>query len=119
MSATLDLRLRIRVPGEIAMGPGKASLLEAIQDTGSISAAARRLGMSYRRAWQLVDAMNRCFRAPLVTTSRGGAARGGAAVTPGGQEALARFRALEASAMETLRAHMAGFEALLIQETPP
>jgi molybdate transport system regulatory protein len=59
---------------EIAMGPGKAALLDAIADTGSISAAGRKLGMSYRRAWLLVDTMNRCWREPLVETSSQGAA---------------------------------------------
>jgi molybdate transport system regulatory protein len=116
--ATLDLRLRIRIPGEIAMGPGKADLLEAIQATGSISAAARSLDMSYRRAWQLVDAMNRCFLEPLVTTLRGGACRGGAVVTPAGIKALAYFRALETAANSAVRRRLSAFERLLIAAEP-
>jgi molybdate transport system regulatory protein len=72
------------------MGPGKAAMLEAVADTGSISAAARALGMSYRRAWLLVDTMNRCFAAPLVETTAGAGAR----VTDRGAAALADYRAL-------------------------
>jgi molybdate transport system regulatory protein len=94
----LKLRLRLYLGDEIAMGPGKADLLEAIQETGSISAAGRQMRMSYRRAWLLVDTMNRCFRTPLVATERGGAGRGGATLTPLGVEILARFRAMEAAA---------------------
>jgi molybdate transport system regulatory protein len=94
----LNLRLRLCVGDEIAMGPGKADLLEAIRDTGSIAAAGRQMGMSYRRAWLLVDTMNRCFREPLVTTERGGARRGGATLTSLGAEALARYRTLETRA---------------------
>lgn len=77
------------------MGPGKAALLEAIAETGSISAAARKLGMSYRRAWTLVDTMNRCWRDPLVETSAGGAHGGGARLSAAGEEALRYYRALE------------------------
>jgi molybdate transport system regulatory protein len=72
------------------MGPGKAAMLEAIAATGSISAAARALGMSYRRAWLLVDTMNRCFAEPLVETTAGAGAR----VTEPGTAALADYRAL-------------------------
>ncbi|MBP1772823.1 MAG: LysR family transcriptional regulator [Holophagaceae bacterium] len=117
MVVTLDLRLRIRIQGEIAMGPGKAALLEAIQQTGSISAAARQLTMSYSRAWQLVDTMNRCFRAPLVQTLRGGSSRGGAEVTPAGQEALRQYRRLEACACAGIQPHLPAFEACLVPET--
>jgi molybdate transport system regulatory protein len=72
------------------MGPGKAALLKAVGETGSISAAGRSLGMSYRRAWLLVDTMNRCFAAPLVETVAGAGAR----VTPAGEAALADYLAL-------------------------
>ena len=96
----LDLRLRLYLGEEIAMGPGKADLLEAIRDTGSIAAAGRQMGMSYRRAWQLVDTMNRCFRAPVVATERGGAGRGGAALTDLGLRALEEYRRLEGIARE-------------------
>lgn len=89
----LDIRIRIYCGEEIAMGPGKADLLEAIREHGSISAGGRALGMSYRRAWLLVDAMNRCWNEPLVATSPGSAHGGGARVTPFGEEVLSRYRA--------------------------
>jgi molybdate transport system regulatory protein len=78
------------------MGPGKADLLEAIQNTGSISAAARLMRMSYRRAWILVDTMNSAFRSPLVRTSKGGAEGGGASLTRLGRTVLTRYRRLAA-----------------------
>lgn len=80
------------------MGPGKADLLDAIAREGSISAAGRAMAMSYRRAWLLVDAMNRCWREPLVETRPGGASRGGAWLTPFGREVLTQYRALQAAA---------------------
>jgi len=94
--ARLKLKLQLYCGDEIAMGPGKADLLEAIQRTGSISAAGRDLGMSYRRAWMLVDTMNRCFAKPLVETHPGGGKNAGARVTAEGEKALAAYRALSA-----------------------
>jgi len=79
------------------MGPGKADLLDAIAAEGSISGAGRRMGMSYRRAWQLVDLMNRCWAAPLVETSPGSARGGGARLTAEGVAVLAEYRALQAA----------------------
>jgi molybdate transport system regulatory protein len=76
------------------MGPGKAELLEMIIETGSISAAAKRMRMSYRRAWELVDTMNRCFTEPLVITSAGGSHGGGAAVTEFGRAILDAYQAI-------------------------
>lgn len=78
------------------MGPGKADLLEAIARCGSISAAGRQLGMSYRRAWLLVDTMNRCWKEPLVATMPGGTAGAGARLTEFGATMLAHYRALQA-----------------------
>ncbi len=89
-------RLRIVLEPDIAVGPGKADLLEGIKETGSIAAAGRRMGMSYKRAWLLVETMNACFRAPLVETSRGGRTRGGATLTPAGAMVLAAYRRMEA-----------------------
>ncbi|MEA3220264.1 winged helix-turn-helix domain-containing protein [Immundisolibacter sp.] len=83
------LRLRLDLAAGISFGPGKAALLQGIAETGSIAAAGRRIGMSYKRAWQLVDGLNRDFAAALVSTSRGGAHGGGAALTPLGAEVLA------------------------------
>ena len=94
--ARLKLKLQLYCGDEIAMGPGKADLLEAIIREGSISAAGRALGMSYRRAWLLVDTMNRCFCAPLVETHPGGGKNAGARLTPAGEAALAAYRALSA-----------------------
>ena len=89
-------RLRIVLEPDIAIGPGKADILEGIRDTGSIAAAGRRMGMSYKRAWLLVDTLNRCFGSPLVETTRGGQARGGAVLTDEGERVLACYRRMEA-----------------------
>jgi molybdate transport system regulatory protein len=99
MPADITLRIVVRLycGDEIAMGPGKADLLDAIREHGSISAAGRAMDMSYRRAWLLVDTMNRCWREPLVATSPGSAHGGGARVTPMGAQVLGHFRALQAS----------------------
>lgn len=101
MTNTVDMpRLRVRIdlaPGAW-MGPGKADLLEGIQRTGSIAAAGREMGMSYKRAWQLVETMNGMFRDPLVERTRGGAKGGGATVTQAGERVLAAYReAVEAA----------------------
>lgn len=85
-------RLRLVVGDEIAIGPGKAELLELIAATGSIAAAGRAMGMSYKRAWLLVDTMNQCFREPLITSSRGGSDQGGAELTETGRIVLASYR---------------------------
>jgi len=97
-AASLKIKLQVLSGDEIAMGPGKADLLDAIAAEGSISAAARVLGMSYRRAWLLVDAMNRCWQEPLVETAPGGSARGGARITPYGRGILHLYRNLQAQA---------------------
>jgi len=96
----LKIKLQIYCGSEIAMGPGKADLLEAIAREGSISAAARAMGMSYRRAWLLVDTMNRCWTNPLVETGPGSPGRAGAHLTPSGERALAAYRALQDRAGE-------------------
>ncbi len=92
-----ELSLRIDLPGG-RIGPGKIRLLEAIAREGSISAAGRAQGMSYRRAWELVDALNRLLGIPVVATSSGGARGGGAALTPAGAALVADYRAIEAAA---------------------
>ncbi len=94
--ARLKLKLQLYCGDEIAMGPGKADLLTAIAREGSISAAGRALGMSYRRAWLLVDTMNRCFKRPLVEAHPGGGKGAGAKLTPEGEAALKAYRALSA-----------------------
>ena len=112
-------RLRILLGAAIAIGPGKADLLAAIARTGSISAAARTLAMSYRRAWMLVDTMNHCFRDPLVVAGKGGRHGGGAKLTPTGVSALARYRTMEKLAARALRGEMRGFRRLLIAQRGP
>jgi molybdate transport system regulatory protein len=94
----LKLKLQLLCGDGFAMGPGKADLLEAIQREGSISAAGRALGMSYRRAWLLVDEMNRCFQSRLVETRAGGGRNRGAQLTPTGETVLAAYRDLETRA---------------------
>jgi molybdate transport system regulatory protein len=94
-------RLRVVLGRDIALGPGKADLLEFIGDTGSIAAAGRRMGMSYKQAWLLIDTMNRCFAKPLVAAVKGGKSGGGAHLTPLGAEVLARYRRMQ-TATETV-----------------
>jgi molybdate transport system regulatory protein len=106
-------RLRLMRGKAIAVGPGKADLLAAIAETGSIAAAGRRLGMSYKRAWYLLDTMNRCFCAPVVQANKGGRGRGGAVLTPTGARVLALYRALEACLAKAGRAELAALEGLL------
>lgn len=86
-----SLRIKIRI-GESAIGPGKIALLELVESEGSISAAARAMGMSYRRAWHLIDTLNGNFDKPLIETSIGGAQGGGAQLSPQGKELIKRFR---------------------------
>jgi molybdate transport system regulatory protein len=100
--ATLDsnkvvaqFRLRIKYGEEIAIGPGKIAILEAIAETGSISAAGRKLGMSYRRAWHLVDQMNQYFKDPVVHAATGGLQGGGTALTSTGIEVIRLYRTIE------------------------
>lgn len=110
---TLDIKTRVRHGDDVAMGPGKADLLEAIAATGSISGASRVMKMSYRRAWQLVDLMNRCFQQPLVHSMTGGQRGGGARLTDTGLLVLSRYRAMEAALAATGAQHAAGMTALL------
>ena len=95
------------------MGPGKAALIEAIDKSGSISGAAREMEMSYRRAWQLVEAINCSFTEPLVVTATGGKQGGGAVVSDLGREVVKRFRDMEAKASRAIATDIAGFSTLL------
>src|SRR5437879_13338541 len=99
----VQFRLRITSGDDIAVGPGKVDLLEAIARNGSITAAARELGMSYRRAWLLVDTMNRCFRLPVVEAETGGKRGGGARLTASGEDAVRLYRGIELSASRAAR----------------
>src|SRR5215210_1051783 len=95
-------RLRIVLDEDIAIGPGKADLLDGIRASGSIAAAGRAMRMSYKRAWQLVESMNGCFKAPLVEASKGGYSGGGAQLTALGVEVLARYRHMEAETKKAI-----------------
>lgn len=103
---TLVPKIRILIGAVVAIGPGKADLLAAIARTGSISAAAREMGMSYRRAWLLVEAMNASFRQPLVETLTGGEGGGGARITGLGEEILRRYRAMEGRAARAVKSDL-------------
>ncbi|MDQ2915660.1 MAG: winged helix-turn-helix domain-containing protein [Pseudomonadota bacterium] len=109
----IQFRLRIVIGEDIAIGPGKVDLLEAIGATGSITAAAKALGMSYRRAWLLVDTMNGCFETPVVTTEAGGASGGGTRLTPIGAEVVRRYRSMEDKAAKAGAADLATLTSLL------
>lgn len=106
-------RFRITVGSEIALGPGKVDLLEAIEKKGSISGAARDMGLSYRRAWQMVNAMNTCFQSPLVECSKGGKGGGGAKVTKVGQRVTELYRAMESKAKKAAQAEWSGIRKFL------
>src|SRR5258708_25721166 len=105
--------LRVDLGGGRALGPGKIRLLEAIEKTGSISQAGRNLGMSYRRAWLLVDDMNNCFRDAVIEAQPGGAHGGGATLTPFGQTLVERYRAIEAEALTATRKHFHDLQGAL------
>jgi len=116
----LWLKLQIACGDALALGPGKADLLDAIKTHGSISAAGRALGMSYRRAWLLVDEMNRCFDPPVVETLRGGGLERGARITDTGILVLQAYREMEAEAATIAdRPAYARLRASLRQEPLP
>lgn len=106
-------QIRILFRKAIAMGPGKAELLQAIERTGSISGAAREMDMSYRRAWLLVDTMNQSFKQPLVSTETGGQRGGGAHVTEFGHDVLRRYLEMEAKAGAAVAGEMGEFVRLM------
>jgi molybdate transport system regulatory protein len=108
------LRLRLLFGDRLVLGPGKAELLAGIAETGSIAAAGRAMGMSYKRAWSLVEEMNAAFREPLVTSARGGAGGGGAALTEAGQVVLQAYRSMVAATAEACAEDVARITALLV-----
>lgn len=114
-SATPILRPRLRVQcGEdIALGPGKAELLQLLHETGSIAEAARRLGMSYMRAWTLLKTMERCFKQPIVQAGRGGRKGGGATLTPTGEKALALYQQMEVESLQAIQPRWQDLRRLL------
>ncbi|HKM68979.1 MAG TPA: LysR family transcriptional regulator [Stellaceae bacterium] len=109
--ATARLTLRVDLGEDRAVGPGKIRLLEAIRDTGSITKAGIALGMSYRRAWLLVDDMNKCFREPVIAAQAGGSHGGGAALTAFGTRLIDQYRAIEAEAHSATASRLRELEA--------
>ena len=109
----LGLHLRVVLGGAVALGPGKAELLQGIAETGSIAAAGRRMGMSYKRAWSLAEEMNAMFAGPLVEAAKGGAGGGGAALTPLGARVLAAYRRIEGAAAVAGESDLAELQAAL------
>ena len=107
------LHLRIDLAPGTQLGPGKAMLLEKISETGSIAAAGRSMGMSYKRAWYLVDTLNGYFHAPLVVSSKGGKAGGGATLTPLGAQVLALYRHMEDTAEVATHADLDALRSLV------
>jgi len=116
MTSQHDVQIRVRVTrgNEVAIGPGKIDLLAAIHSAGSISGAARSMGMSYRRAWLLVETMNQCFERPLVETATGGKSGGGATLTAEGTAVLNAFTVMMKEVDGVARRHI----AQLLEQTP-
>lgn len=106
-------RLRISAGETVAIGPGKIALLEAIGETGSLTAAAKRLDMSYRRAWLLLDDLNRSLKKPAVESAIGGQHGGGSRLTDTGRALIAHYRGIEATASESCAAEIRKLFALL------
>ncbi|MEM9963869.1 MAG: LysR family transcriptional regulator [Asticcacaulis sp.] len=116
MTATpnaFKIYIRLLHDCDIALGPGKADLLEAIEQHGSLSAAAKAMDISYRRVWAMVEAMNNGFREPLVATAHGGAKGGGASVTPLGHEVLRLYRTLQTEANDLTLRHFEHIKPLM------
>lgn len=107
MKPALQLRMRVRLGDVVAIGPGKIALLEAVRTYGSITAAAKALGMSYRRAWLLLDELNRSLRQPAFVTALGGSKGGGAALTAAGESLVALYRGIESDAIRAARPKIA------------
>jgi molybdate transport system regulatory protein len=110
------IRLRITLNPETLLGPGKAALLQAIDETGSIAAAGRRMRMSYKRAWYLIDTMNAYFQEPVVVSAKGGHDRGGAQLTPTGRAVLASYRRMEKKAQRAIARDLAKLAALAVKK---
>jgi molybdate transport system regulatory protein len=113
------LTLRIDFDADRAIGPGKIKLLELIDRHGSISAAGRQMGMSYRRAWLLVDSLNRSFRGPVVASQAGGQHGGGASLTELGYAVVQHYRAVESAAHSAAAADIDALAAALAERVAP
>ncbi|BEP52036.1 winged helix-turn-helix domain-containing protein [Variovorax sp. V116] len=110
---TPEPNIRLQIAHGVAIGPGKADLLERIAELGSISQAGNAMGMSYRTAWALVGSMNEDFLEPLVAVTRGGATGGGASLTPAGKDVLACYRKMERLALKAIAKEVVHLQALL------
>ncbi len=106
-----SLSLRIDLDGGARIGPGKIALLKAVDEAGSISGAGRALGMSYRRAWQLVEELNAAFPKPLIAAQTGGKSGGGAALTRFGKTVVAHYNAIESKSRRSATRHLAALQA--------
>jgi molybdate transport system regulatory protein len=106
-ASDLKIRLKIDLPGGVRLGYGKVDLLRAVAEEASISAAARKMGMSYRRAWLLIDELNRSFSSPVIETRIGGKAHGGATLTAMGEKVMAIYQAAELQAEQALATSLA------------
>lgn len=109
----LKIYLRILNDGNIALGPGKADLMEAIEAQGSLSKAGKALGISYRRVWDMVEAINNGFDRPLIVTSHGGIKGGGATLTETGRVVLSLYRKMQSTVSETAEAHFDAIKTYL------
>lgn len=106
-------RFRVQIKHAVAIGPGKADVLQSVAETGSLAEAGRRLGMSYQRVWSMVDAMNHDFVEPLVLKQRGGASGGGAQLTPAGAQVLKLYRSIERDAQRAVARRLPQLVALI------
>ena len=113
------LKLTLVLASGARIGPGKAALLESVRETGSISAAARAMGMDYKRAWLLVDSLNRAFDTPVVERTTGGPRGGGASLTAFGEDLLARYRRLEGAPAELAAEDLAALERRALPDAGP
>lgn len=113
----VGLHLRVVLAHDVVVGPGRADLLQAIREHGSISAAGRAMGMSYKRAWDLIETMNRSFPRPLVATSAGGSSGGGSVLTEDGVAVLSSYRRIERQAAQAAATELGMLSAMLGLDT--
>ena len=117
MSSTI-VKVRIDFGASTAIGPGKIALLEQMRDTGSLSEAARKMKMSYRRAWELLESLNKSFEEPVIVTAIGGKGGGGSTLTPFGADLIAAYRELEKSVNAEARARLRAFSSKATSRNP-